>query len=68
MRLIPHQKVAPLYWRSDTHTQAQECNACKRVKELTKHCCNEAADNDDKLSNMSDSDKIRTRRQEGVVL
>jgi hypothetical protein len=20
LRLIPHQKVAPLYWRSDTHT------------------------------------------------
>ncbi len=31
LRLIPHQKVAPLYWRSDAHTHTQTENGSKRL-------------------------------------
>jgi hypothetical protein len=29
LRLIPRQKVAPLYWRSDTHTHTQSMSQDK---------------------------------------
>jgi hypothetical protein len=40
--------------------QCQVCarvHTCKQAKELTKHCPDKAADNDNKVSNLSDSDK-----------
>ncbi len=38
MRLIPHQKVAPLYWRSDTHTHTPCGSQCHHSQTIQSHC------------------------------
>jgi hypothetical protein len=40
LRLIPHQKVAPLYWRSDTHTHMRpHVSGTDRVGFLKQDAC-----------------------------
>jgi len=51
-------KAPPLHINTE---YAQECNACKCAKELTKHHPDKGAGNDVKASNLSDSNKSKDK-------